>query len=237
MRAYFSQFGSIKHLRLARNRRTGASKHYAFLEFADADVAAIVAKTMDNYLMFKHILKVKLVPREKVHESLWKGADRRFRKVPWNRIEKTRVAATDREGWGRRVGNEVKRREEKAEKLKRLGYVFEAPTLRDVGSVPVQAIEQAEEVKEIEAPGAEAEGARHAAEAIAAIGEPASAALVADTDSAKVKKSKRKAPAVSEDAEPAADGKKSDAATEAPKKEKSKSGSKVTKGSKQIAAV
>ncbi|KAF5015773.1 hypothetical protein F66182_12771, partial [Fusarium sp. NRRL 66182] len=57
MRAYFSQFGEISRLRLSRNRVTGRSKHYAFIEFASSVVAKIVAETMNNYLMYGHILK------------------------------------------------------------------------------------------------------------------------------------------------------------------------------------
>jgi RNA recognition motif-containing protein len=41
MMGFFSQFGEITNLRLARNRKTGKSKHYAFIEFAQADVAQI----------------------------------------------------------------------------------------------------------------------------------------------------------------------------------------------------
>ena len=142
MRAYFAQFGDIRQLRLSRNRRTGASKHYAFIEFSSEEVARIVADTMDNYLMFGHLLKVKLLAREQVHKELFKDAGRRFKKVPWNRIEKARLGTTDREGWEKRVVKEEKRREEKKEKLKSLGYVFEAPKLRLVGDVPVQAVEE-----------------------------------------------------------------------------------------------
>jgi len=142
MHAYFAQFGDIKQLRLSRNRRTGASKHYAFIEFSSEEVARIVAHTMDNYLMFGHLLKVKLLAREQVHKELFKDAGRRFKKVPWNRIERARLGTTDREGWEKRVVKEEKRREEKKEKLKSLGYVFEAPKLRMVGDVPVQAVEE-----------------------------------------------------------------------------------------------
>lgn len=138
MKAYFSQFGTISRLRLARNRRTGSPKHFAFLEFADAEVARIVADTMDSYLMFGHILKVKLIPREKVHEELWKGEGRRFRKVPWKAIERNRLRSADRESWGRRIGTEEKRRLAKAEKLKALGYEFDMPEMQSVGSVPIQ---------------------------------------------------------------------------------------------------
>ena len=49
MRQYFKQFGDILQLRLSRNKKTGRSKHYAFIQFSSGDVASIVAKTMDNY--------------------------------------------------------------------------------------------------------------------------------------------------------------------------------------------
>jgi nucleolar protein 15 len=37
--------------------QTGKSKGYAFIEFAYNDVAKIVAKTMNNYLMFERLVK------------------------------------------------------------------------------------------------------------------------------------------------------------------------------------
>ena len=152
MRAYFSQFGDISRLRLSRNRRTGASKHYAFLEFASGEVARIVADTMDNYLMFGHLLKVKLVPRDKVHAELFKGAGRRFKAVPWNRIEKARLEKVDRVAWERKVERERRRRSAKAEKLRAAGLEYQPVGLREVGDVPVQrAVEgQADEVQQIE---------------------------------------------------------------------------------------
>ena len=36
----------------------GRMKHYAFIEFADAEVASVVAQSMNNYLLVDHILKV-----------------------------------------------------------------------------------------------------------------------------------------------------------------------------------
>lgn len=143
MRAYFSQFGEISRLRLSRNRRTGASRHFAFLEFASSEVAGIVADTMDNYLMFGHLLKVKLVSNDQVHKELFKGAGTRFKKVPWNRIERFRLQRADRDGWEKRVKHEEQRRVSKAQKLKEMGYEFEAPKLKEVGEVPVQALEGA----------------------------------------------------------------------------------------------
>lgn len=162
MRSYFLQFGDITRLRLSRNRITGRSKHYAFVEFSSAAVAKIVAETMDNYLMYGHILKCKYIPTEQIHPELWKGANRRFKQTPWNRIEKKRVdKAKTREEWTERIGREQKKRLAKAEKLKSLGYEMELPGLTSVDQVPVQvndkAIEESDKTAEelakaIEAP-------------------------------------------------------------------------------------
>ncbi|KAJ5665665.1 uncharacterized protein N7477_008113 [Penicillium maclennaniae] len=139
MRAYFSQFGEITRLRLSRNRLTGRSKHYAFIEFASATVAKIVAETMDNYLMYSHILKCKYVPTESLHPDVWKGANRRFKRTPWNRIEKKRLEkGKSREQWTKRIEQEQRKRQAKADKLKALGYEIELPQLKSVDEVPVQ---------------------------------------------------------------------------------------------------
>lgn len=138
MRAYFSQFGDITRLRLSRNRRTGASRHYAFVEFASAEVARIVADTMDGYLMFGHILKIKVVPPEEVHENLFKGAGKRFKRIPWRGIERKRLNQTDRKTWSRRIRKEEDRRQSKKEKLTQMGYSFSPPTLSNVTNVPMK---------------------------------------------------------------------------------------------------
>ena len=149
MRAYFSQFGDLLRLRLSRNRKTGASKHYAFLEFASAAVADIVAKTMDKYLLFNHILQVRVIPTEQVHPNLFKGAGKRFKAVPRNKMEGALLKrGADREAWEKRIETEEKRRMEKAEKLKSLmGYEYEAPSLKSVDAVPkkLKQVEDADE--------------------------------------------------------------------------------------------
>lgn len=139
MKAYFSQFGPITRLRLSRNRVTGRSKHYAFIEFASASVAKVVAKTMDNYLMFGHILKCRFVPEEQIHPELWKGANRRFNRTPWNRVEQFRLeGGKSREKWSKSIAAEKGKRVSKAEKMKALGYEMKLPTLKGVDEVPVQ---------------------------------------------------------------------------------------------------
>ncbi|KAL5504169.1 NOP15 [Sanghuangporus vaninii] len=126
MRAYFSQFGDVTRLRLSRNKKTGRSKHYAFIEFKSAAVAQIVAETMDNYLLMGHLLQCKLVPKEEVHPELWIGSNRKFRKVPMARLErlqqnKTRTAVQKKKIERRAL----KRQEQKKRKLEALGIDYD----------------------------------------------------------------------------------------------------------------
>lgn len=141
LRAYFSQFGTISHLRLARNRKTGKSKHYAFIEFEAASVADIVAKTMDKYLLFGHILQCKRIPAEQVKDEIWKGPKgvKNGKVRPRNRIEGSKLRkGTDREGWEKRITREEQRRQSKQEKLKELGYDFDMPAVKGVDAVTTQ---------------------------------------------------------------------------------------------------
>ncbi|KAK3075287.1 nucleolar protein [Teratosphaeriaceae sp. CCFEE 6253] len=139
MRAYFSQFGTIQNMRLARNRKTGKSQHYAFVEFASKAVAEIVAKTMDKYLLFGHIMQVRTVPREQVKENIWDGTGRRKKPAPRNRLEGGRLKrGMVREDWEKRIERESKKRVEKAEQLKDMGYEFDMPEVKLVSEVPVK---------------------------------------------------------------------------------------------------
>lgn len=79
MRSYFSQFGPIRNLRVSRNKHTGKAKHFGFIEFEELSTAEIVAKTMDNYLLFGHILKCSVIPKAQVNAQLFKGANKRFK--------------------------------------------------------------------------------------------------------------------------------------------------------------
>lgn len=81
MRKFFEQFGEVKRLRLSRNKKTGASKHYAFIEFETPQIAEIVMNTMNNYILFGHKLKCEVMQVSDIHEDLWKGANRRFRVI------------------------------------------------------------------------------------------------------------------------------------------------------------
>ena len=139
MREYFTQFGEIGRLRLSRSRKNGASRHYAFIEFASAGVAKIVADTMNNYPMFGHILKCKMVAKEQIHEQLWKGASGRFKVVPWNKKENAKFnEEVGKEHWTARIEAEEKRRAVKNEKTREIGYEFDARDLKSADDIPIK---------------------------------------------------------------------------------------------------
>ncbi|KAG5283694.1 hypothetical protein AALO_G00044920 [Alosa alosa] len=80
IRSYFQQFGKILRMRLSRSKKTGGSKGYAYIEFDCDEVAKIVAETMNNYLMGERLIQCHVVPPEKVHEKLFVGCKRVFKK-------------------------------------------------------------------------------------------------------------------------------------------------------------
>jgi nucleolar protein 15 len=61
---YFNQFGDILNVKVPRNKTTGRSKHFAFVEFSNKDDASVAQETMNNYLILNHQLKVNLVDDE-----------------------------------------------------------------------------------------------------------------------------------------------------------------------------
>ncbi|KAK4122912.1 hypothetical protein N657DRAFT_484581 [Parathielavia appendiculata] len=153
LRAYFGQFGDITRLRVVRNKKTGASRHRAFIEFADAEVADIAARTMDKYLLFGHILSAKIVPPAQVHPNLFRGANRRFKVVPWNKMAGRQLERPLSESqWQAKISKEEQRRAARAEKLKEIGYEFEAPALKPAEAKQLLESGPGKEPKVIEAP-------------------------------------------------------------------------------------
>jgi len=73
--AFMSQFGKITNVKLSRSQRTGNPRGYAFIEFADEEVAVIVANTMSGYfLMGERRLVCHIMPKDKIHPELFRGA-------------------------------------------------------------------------------------------------------------------------------------------------------------------
>ena len=219
MFSYFSQFGNVRRLRLSRSKKSGRSKHYAFLEFDSGEVAKIVADTMNNYLLFGHLLKCCIISKEQVHPNLWVGANKRFKAVPWARIEGRKLAQPQgRSQWDKRVEKENERRQKKAAMLKDvMGYEVEFPSVEGTASVP----KKNKKTKAIEAP--KDKEAEEKTIVVAEDGEEGAVVVNEEVKSTKEKKGgkKKEEKAIKDDSKPAKTPK---AAKEAPQKKE-----KVTK--------
>merc|ERR1712198_511982 len=52
---------------------------HGFLEFRHEEVAKVAADTMNNYLMYRQILKCEFIPADKLHPETFKNCHRPFR--------------------------------------------------------------------------------------------------------------------------------------------------------------
>jgi len=126
MRKYFSQFGTVTRLKLARSRKTGRSRGYAFIEFECDAVAKIVAETMNNYVMYDKLLKCQFVGVGRVRKrggrvkEMAIGHRRRWAQKLHNKPRTT-------EQHQRRVSRLLARERRKRAKLKELGMKYDFP--------------------------------------------------------------------------------------------------------------
>lgn len=143
---------------------------------------------MNKYLLFGHILTVKFVEKDQLHADVWKGANRRFKQTPWAKIAGNKLARPVSESaWEERIEKEKQRRVSRAEKLKELGYEYEAPALK-AAPAPLP-IEEAEKPEAVDAAPEEEKETNGATEAVAEV----EAETVDETpEPAKAKKGKAK---------------------------------------------
>jgi len=141
MRDYFSQFGDVNRMCLVRSKKSGRSRGFAFIEFEYEEVAKIVAETMDNYLMFNHILKCEFVPKSQVKETWFIEQDENNRKelqLISRREANTFRTCVEMEMLNKRRYNKLKALEEK---LQTMGVKYKYP-----GEIP-KAIKDFDESK------------------------------------------------------------------------------------------
>lgn len=125
---YFSQFGHVSKVRVSRSKRTAASKGYAFLQFHHPEVAEIAAEAMNGYMMYGQKLQCQVVPSNKQHPALFKGANRKMDKKPWQSIEaerynKQRTPAEHQSRLKKLRGRSLKRQQ----LIKDSGIEYDAP--------------------------------------------------------------------------------------------------------------
>merc|ERR1711872_1014984 len=125
MRAFFSQFGAVTKLRLSRSKKTGRSKGYAFLEFKHEEVAKVAADTINNYLMYRQLLKCEFIPADKLHPDTFKNCHRPFR-APTGALKsrERHNAVKTEEQLKRNVKRRTGRMQKKTEVLKALGIDY-----------------------------------------------------------------------------------------------------------------
>lgn len=148
MRSYFEQFGRVTRLRLARNPRTRASRHYGFVEFESPAVARIVAHAMHNYLLSGHLLQCRIVPVAKIHERMFKGVRDAGRDV--NRRKYTAWMTSDEPNTRVSAINErhAKRLAAKREKLASLGFELPKATPISIKAVVDAALKEKDAEKQ-----------------------------------------------------------------------------------------
>ena len=86
LRSFFLQFGTVTNVKVSRSKKTARSKGYAFIEFESEEVAEIVRRTINGYMMFGQVLKCDVVNKTEIHPDLFKGCKKKFRKIPWRKI-------------------------------------------------------------------------------------------------------------------------------------------------------
>jgi nucleolar protein 15 len=92
---------------------------------------------MDKYLLDGHILQVRRIPPDQVKENLFKGANSRFKKIPWGDIQARGLKMpAERELWERRILREEQRREKKKKVNQEYGYEYEMPKVKQVKDLP-----------------------------------------------------------------------------------------------------
>ncbi|KAK4783865.1 hypothetical protein SAY86_018233 [Trapa natans] len=133
IKGFFSQFGTVKRLRVARNKKTGKSKHFGFIQFESPEVAKIVAETMHNYLLAEHMLQVHVIPPENVHSKLWRGVNYRYKPVDQVQIQrKEHNKERTLEEHSKLVKGILKRDKKRRKKIEAAGIDYECPEI--VGS-------------------------------------------------------------------------------------------------------
>ena len=89
---FFAQFGEVKRVKLFRSQKTNGSKGYAFVQFAEADVASTAAQSMDGYFLSDRQLVCRLIPANKLHRGMF--ARLKAKKVVEESIEDSALVAS-----------------------------------------------------------------------------------------------------------------------------------------------
>ena len=182
LKNFFQQFGQVTKLRVSRSVKTGRSKGYAFLEFAERKVAEIAAKAMNSYMIFGRTLDVHIM--EEAHKDTFKHGNRDWKFVPTRNMFRSRKNAEAEsktpEQRKARVLGLLQKEKEKRDRLKELELSYTFPGYQAVYDSFKKTVEKPAAKKEkFQTKEAKKE-------------KPAKAAPVEEATSSKKKKSKGK---------------------------------------------
>jgi nucleolar protein 15 len=122
---FLKQFGRLVQVRVCRSHKTGGSKGYAFVKFQSADVAAIVAETMNGHLLFQKRLVAHVLAPEQIHSKLFSANTRTvFQRKTISKDRDPKSTTTTAEEVSRRL---LEREQQKRDKLKSLGIEYDFP--------------------------------------------------------------------------------------------------------------
>jgi nucleolar protein 15 len=126
LQKFFAQFGKITKIRVARSKKSGRPKGYAFLEFTDKDVAEIAVQTMHGYMMFHRQIECHMV--DAAHKDTFKHGNREWKFVPTQVMFRNKKNAEKTpEQKAARVTGLLGKEKEKRIRLKELGIEYEFP--------------------------------------------------------------------------------------------------------------
>eukprot|EP00594_Rhizosolenia_setigera_P003452 CAMPEP_0178945590 /NCGR_PEP_ID=MMETSP0789-20121207/3818_1 /TAXON_ID=3005 /ORGANISM="Rhizosolenia setigera, Strain CCMP 1694" /LENGTH=356 /DNA_ID=CAMNT_0020625495 /DNA_START=98 /DNA_END=1168 /DNA_ORIENTATION=+ len=138
MKRFFNQFGTVINARLSRSKKTGRSKGYAFIQFRSPEVAEIVAKTMNNYiLMNKRMVCHVLSPDQVYADTMFKRSKNKgFYVDPTShgnkyqkQVEKNLRSSDKIKQITRKL---IKRDNDKKRKLAEMGIDYDFPDRKEV---------------------------------------------------------------------------------------------------------
>ena len=62
LKEYFTQYGDVLGVKVARSKKTARSKGYAFVQFKYPEVAEIVSDTMNGYMLMGKVMVSNTLP-------------------------------------------------------------------------------------------------------------------------------------------------------------------------------
>ena len=113
---------------MSRSTKTGRPRGYAFVEFADAEVAKIVAETMSGYFLLEKRLVCHVLPMDKVYDNMFAKSKRIITKQDRQKVAQTECnKRRSVETMKKITAKLIKREGMKRKRLEELGIEYDFP--------------------------------------------------------------------------------------------------------------